>query len=86
MKHKATKRFWSLYSNLNPKVQHLSDKAFELLKENSSHPSLQFKKVGKLYSVRIGLSYRALAMKDSNNFIWIWLGNHEEYRKMLKVK
>mgnify|MGYP003995623475 FL=1 len=39
MKHRATKRFWSLYSKLNNKTQELSDKAFDLLEMNQAQPS-----------------------------------------------
>ena len=84
MKHKTTKRFWDLYSKLNYKTQKLADKSFDLVKENSSHPSLQFKKVGKFYSARIDLSFRALAYKDGDDYIWLWIGNHTEYEKMIK--
>ncbi|MBT4732815.1 hypothetical protein HOB87_12730 [Candidatus Woesearchaeota archaeon] len=84
MKHRATKRFWSLYSKLNNKTQELSDKAFDLLEMNQAHPSLQFKKVGKLYSARIDIVHRALAVKDNEGFIWVWLGHHDEYDKILK--
>jgi len=84
MKHKTTKRFRDLYSKLAPQTKELADKAFSLLKENHSHSSLQFKKVGTLYSVRINISHRALAIKDKEVYIWVWLGNHDEYEKMIK--
>jgi len=42
-------------------------------------PSLHFKRVGRLWSVRIGLSYRALAVEDGTDFIWVWIGTHDEY-------
>jgi len=84
MNHKTTKRFWNFYYNQPKKNQILADKAFELLRENSTYPSLYFKKVGKLYSVRIDKSYRALAVKEIDDYIWIWLGNHDDYDKLIK--
>ncbi len=84
MRHRTTKRFWNLYYKLSPKTQISADKAFNLLKTNSFHPSLQFKKIGKLYSARIDLCHRALALKDGDNYIWIWLGNHDDYEKIIK--
>jgi hypothetical protein len=39
----------------------LADKNFALLKENPRHSSVRLKKIGILYSARIGLHYRALA-------------------------
>jgi hypothetical protein len=69
---------------LDAKTRNAADKAFDLLKRNASHPSLQFKKVGALYSARIDKSYRALAVKDDAGYIWVWVGTHDEYMKMLK--
>jgi len=54
-----------------------------LLKEDPKHPSLHFKKIGKLWSARVGKNYRALAMEDNTGFIWVWIGNHSEYERLL---
>ena len=62
----------------------MSKRNFELLKQDPSHPSLHFKKVGKLWSVRIGLNHRALAIEDGDDFIWVWIGNHDDYEIMIK--
>jgi len=51
---------------------------FELLKSDLNHPSLSFKKVGKFWSARVGINYRALAFKDGEDYIWVWIGSHEE--------
>jgi hypothetical protein len=61
----------------------LAKKNFLLLKKSSSHPSLQLKKVGELWSVRIGLAHRALAVKDNEGFIWVWIGTHDDYDRIL---
>ena len=84
MRHLTTKRFWISYYNLSPNAQISADKAFNLIKSNPLHPSLQFKKVGKLYSARIDLCHRALALKDGDNYIWLWVGNHADYEKIIK--
>ena len=55
-----------------------------MLKANPHHPSLHFKKTGKLWSVRAGLDYRALAVEDNDDFIWVWIGTHDEYERMIK--
>ncbi|WP_238527280.1 hypothetical protein [Methylomonas methanica] len=64
-------------------IQRLADKNFELLKTDPSHPSLQFKKVGKVWSARIGISYRALAVPVDDGFLWVWIGSHAEYDKLV---
>lgn len=63
MKHFALPKFWRHYHELPTHVQELADQSFERLKSDPHYPSLYFKKVGKqkqLWSVRIGLHYRAL--------------------------
>jgi len=54
------------------------------LKENPRHPSLQFKKIGKVWSIRIGLHHRALAVALPDGFLWFWIGTHTEYDQKLK--
>jgi hypothetical protein len=82
--HRTTDRFWKCLGKLPEPVKKISRKNFELLKANPSHPSLYFKKVGKFWSVRIGASYRALAIEDGRDFIWVWIGTHDEYERMIK--
>ncbi len=84
--HKTAERFWQYFNELQENIQSLAKEKFSLLKINPLHPSLHFKKVGKFWSIRIGLHYRALAIRNDNDFIWVWIGNHKEYDKMLKRK
>ena len=84
MKHKASRKFWQRYASLPVDLQHLADKAFALLKQNPSHPSLQFKKVGRYWSARISLTHRCLAVKEGEDFVWIWIGAHDDYDAFLK--
>jgi hypothetical protein len=44
---------------------------------------LQFKKVGRFWSVRVGLHYRALAVEHGADLIWFWIGSHADYDKLL---
>jgi hypothetical protein len=82
--HSTSGRFWTLFVHLPESVQRVAQKNFELLKEDPSHPSLHFKKVGKLWSVRAGINHRALALEDGADFIWVWIGPHDEYRRLIK--
>ena len=86
MNHRALPRFWQLYQRLPKEVRELADKNFELLKFDTHHPSLHFKKVNddkKLWSVRIGLQYRALGVEKPDGMLWFWIGSHADYNKML---
>ena len=62
MKHRARKSFWEHYDRLPEKIKALADKNFDLLKRDPRHPSLQLKKAGRLWSARVGLDFRILAL------------------------
>jgi hypothetical protein len=82
--HYTTRRFWKCYDDLPQSVQRNADECYELLKDDPSHPSLHFKKIGnKYWSVRAGLDYRALGVEVENGILWFWIGTHAEYDKLL---
>lgn len=65
-------------------MQALADKNFQLLKANPRHSSLQLKKVSSdIYSVRVGLDYRALAFDFGEHLVWFWIGPHDEYERLI---
>ncbi|TAE28837.1 MAG: hypothetical protein EAZ91_13895 [Cytophagales bacterium] len=87
MNHKATGKFWKCYFEFSEAVQKLADKNFELLKENPEHPSLHFKEIkGQegLWSARVGIHYRTLAILEGEDLYWFWIGHHSEYDKILE--
>lgn len=84
MKHFASPQFWRYYRQLPPEVRNLADKNFQLLKADSKHPSLHFKKIDRLWSVRVGAHYRALGLDEPDGVVvWFWIGSHADYDKLL---
>jgi hypothetical protein len=83
MKHFASPRFWKAYEGLPENVRKRADKSFALLKSDPHLPSLNFKPVGRYWSVRIGLGYRALAIQGEEGFHWFWIGSHADYNAMI---
>jgi hypothetical protein len=83
VKHETTSSFWATYDELPIEICKLADKNFQLLKNDPAHPSLQFKKVGKLWSARVGSDYRALPTRIEGGFLWVWIGTHAEYDKLI---
>ena len=77
--HRATSRFWILLARLPEGIQGVARKNFELLKADPSHPSLPRKKVGKIWSIRPGINHRDRAVEDGQDFVWFWIGPHDEY-------
>jgi mRNA-degrading endonuclease RelE of RelBE toxin-antitoxin system len=86
MNHLTLPRFWQAYNQLPKDIQIIADKNYKLLKNNPSHPSLHFKKVGnrkQLWSVRITDNYRALGVEKPKGIVWFWIGIHSDYDKIL---
>lgn len=83
VEHFTVADFWATYDSLPKEIQVLADRCYDLLKSDPDHPSLRSKKVGKHYSVRVGLHYRALAYPRPEGFVWFWIGSHAEYDRLL---
>ena len=83
MRHLASDAFWDCYARLPPQVRDLADKSYALLKTNPRHPSLRFKKVGRFWSVGVGLRYRALAIEVGDDLLWFWIGSHADYDSLI---
>ena len=55
MKHRASVRFWRLYRALPQEIQQLADRGYQMLLQDPRHPSLHFKRIGRVWSARVGL-------------------------------
>ena len=84
MNHRATPRFSASYRQLPADVQELADRCYAMLLQDPRHPSLHFKQVGQFWSVRVGLHYRALALKEESDVLWVWIGPHADYDTLLR--
>lgn len=82
MRHRANPKFWRFHENLPPDIQRLAGENFTLLKQDPSHPSLHFKKVGRFWSVRVGIHYRAVAVQEGSDMVWFWIRRHDEYEQI----
>ena len=79
MIHRAAPAFWVCYRALPLPIQPLADK----LKANPRHLSLFFKKVGRFWSARVGIHYRAVGVDLSDGALWFWIGSHADYDKLV---
>lgn len=73
-----------MYQALPAEIRELADKNFALLKSDPRHPSLHFKKLGKLWSARVGDHYRAHGTDVEDGIFWIWIGTHADYDNKVK--
>ena len=83
MRHHASAQFWALYQALPADVRSLADKNFDLLKTDPRHPSLHFKRIGPVWSARVGSHYRVLGHDVQDGIQWFWIGTHAEYDKLV---
>ncbi len=83
LNHFTSPDFWSCYHRLPTAVQVLADRNFSLLKQDPRHPSIQLKQIGRFWSARVGLRYRALARERNEGLLWFWIGPHGDYDKIL---
>ena len=72
-----------MYGELPIQIQQLADKNFELMKADPKYPSLHFKKIAAMWSVRVGAHYRALGFDDEGAILWFWIGSHSAYDKIM---
>lgn len=87
MNSSITKSFRDALGSLPEAVRDHAARAFALWKAEPYHPSLQFKRVSQrrpIYSVRIGLGYRAIGDVEDNHVRWFWIGTHAEYDGFLQ--
>jgi len=82
----TTPEFRKLVARLPVATQLLAKKQFDLFKTDPTHPSLEFKSVARgLWSARVSLRYRALAERTEQTFLWVWIGTHAEYDRILRA-
>jgi hypothetical protein len=91
MNSSRTKDFRKLFVKLPQRIKETAKKNYELWKENPFHSSLEFKEVKpkeKIWSVRVGIGWRALGVMkaEEEKVVWFWVGSHAEYDKIIGKK
>jgi mRNA-degrading endonuclease RelE of RelBE toxin-antitoxin system len=87
MKSSVTKEFRKRLAQLPQAIQQQASKTYGIRCSDPFHSGLQFKKVSlrqPIYSVRVGLNYRAIGLLEENHIYWFWIGPHSEYDELLK--
>ena len=82
----TTERFRRAFAGLPPRVQSRARQAYRQFSLDPFHPGLQLKQIHStrpIYSVRIGLDYRALGVREGDSITWFWIGSHAEYDRLV---
>ena len=88
MNSHTTDKFRKFFAELPADIQKQARQAYRLFVEDPHHPSLHFKSIHAtqpIYSVRIGLNYRAVGARAGNDMVWYWIGSHSEYDKLIRM-
>jgi mRNA-degrading endonuclease RelE of RelBE toxin-antitoxin system len=86
MKSVTTKRFRKAFEKLPGGIQDKARKTYSQWKNNPKHPGLDFKQIHSkdpIYSVRVGLGYRAMGILKNDTMVWFWIGSHEDYNQLI---
>jgi len=83
---RRNERFQRAFGKLPAKVKLQAKNAYKIWKDNPHYPGLKFSNIHPnkpLYSIRIGLGWRAIGLKEGDCMIWFRIGSHEEYNNLL---
>jgi hypothetical protein len=86
VRSRTTARFRDAFAALPPQIQRQARSAYPLFRNDPRHPGLHFKQVHgsrPIFSARVGLGYRALAVREGDDVIWFWIGSHTDYDRLL---
>jgi hypothetical protein len=81
-----TPRFRALLAALPEHARRQARDAYRLFAVNPWHPSLRFRRVREeapTHSARIGAHYRVLGYFEGDTIVWVWIGTHAEYDRLL---
>ena len=86
MKSRVTEDFLSHFHKLPKDIRERARRNYRLWRQNPAHPSLHFKRIHgtePLYSIRIGLGWRALGLLENDTITWFWIGSHADYDALI---
>ena len=86
MNSHSTERFREALKQLPKEIRQNAQEAYRLWQEDPQHPSLHFKRIHStkpVYSVRVGLGWRAVGLRRGDNMVWYWIGSHADYEKLI---
>ena len=86
MKNRRTKEFRRRFARLPHHIQDQAIEAYRRFKTDPYYPGLHFECIDpqeSMYSVRIGLHYRAAGIWEGDTIYWFFIGSHEDYNRLL---
>ena len=88
MTSRGTDRFWRLYADLPVGIKSAAREAFGRFRENQAHPGLRLERLRadpRAWSVRVTRDCRAVALRNGDNWTWVWIGTHRDFDREFSV-
>ena len=85
---RTSKRFRQLLADLPLHIQKQARETYELWARDPWHASLQFKQIHAtrpIFSVRIGIDWRAVCIRSHDQVIWYFIGSHADYDRLIQM-
>jgi hypothetical protein len=86
VRSRTTSSFRKCFEALPRRIRVRAREAYRDFVRDPAHPALHLKQVHPsrpIYSARVSLGYRALAIRDDETWIWFWIGSHSDYDDLL---
>ena len=87
MNSRTTREFRELLAALPLHIRRQARESYRLFRTNPRHPSLHFKRVHRappIFSARVGIGFRAVAVREGNTLVWFWIGAHADYDRLIE--
>ncbi len=86
MKSRIEQGFLDCLRHVPEDVRRKARKNYRLWLDNPRHPSLGFKPIGAtgIWSVRVGIGWRALGLVEDDTITWFWIGSHADYDTLIR--
>ena len=88
MTSRATPKFWQLYHELPPRIPNAARETYQSFLDNPAHPGLRLERLKsdpRAWSVRITRNYRAVAFRRGDDWLWLWIGTHQQFDRQFPV-
>ena len=87
MKSKLEDDFVACLRRLPDDVRQTGRKNYRLWLDDPRHPSLALKQIGAtgVWSVRVGIGWRALGLVEGDTITRFWIGSHSDYDTRVKA-
>lgn len=84
--HSTTGRFWASFERLPKAVQRVAREKLRVVEGEPCASIVAFQEGRKVLVGKGRAKPRALAIEDGSDFIWVWIGPHDEYRRLIRQR